>query len=185
MSIRSWRGCTRRRCPARRSRPPRCSARSRRWRPPPAAFTLPAGAPADAATAAGVTAALREILACLNTGNALAVLPLTTDRFVRALLRKEPITAPEEAAAERAGPPPTETPAEWSSLLAVWQVRVLPDGRVGALVARRDADPPPPRLKVGFFVFARADGRYLLDEVTDDLEGLYPPPGAPLGTPAP
>lgn len=152
----------------------------------PANFTLPAGQPANATTVAAVTAAMREILACINTDNALAVLPLTTDHFVRTLLQEEPITQPEEQAFEHAGTPPPMPPDEWSSLLAVWQVRVLPDGRVGALVARRVGDPPPPTLKVGFFVFVETNGHYLLDTVVDNVEGQYPPPaGTVLGTPAP
>lgn len=152
---------------------------------PPPGFTVPQGTPADAATVNGVTAALREIVACLNTGNALAVLPLTTDHFVRHLLQIEPVTRPEEQAAEQAGTPPPMPQDEWASLLAVWQVQVLPDGRVGALVARRVGDPPPPAVRVGYFIFVRAHGHYLLDEVVDHLEGQYPPPaGTASSTPA-
>lgn len=143
---------------------------------PPPGFTLPQGTPADATTVSGVTAAMRELLACLNTGNALAVLPLTTDHFVRHLLQIEPVTRPEELTAKQAGTPPPMPQDEWSSLLAVWQVQVLPDGRVGALVARRVGDPPPPVVRVGYFVFVHAHGHYLLDAVVDYLEGQYPPP---------
>lgn len=151
---------------------------------PPPGFVVPQGTPADTATASGVTTAMRTILACINTGNALAVLPLTTDHFVRTLLEEEPVTRPEEQAAMQAGTPPAMPKVEWSTLLAVWQVQVLPDGRIGALVARRVGDPPPPELRVGYFIFVRTDGRYLLDEVVDHLEGQYPPPpGTIVGTP--
>jgi hypothetical protein len=63
----------------------------------------------------------------------------------------------------------------YGSLLAVRDVRVLPDGRVGALVETDFPGEPPEGAEVDFFLFVQEDGSWLIDDLVEDLEDRYPP----------
>ena len=141
----------------------------------PAAFALPEGEPADEETVAAVTATLREALACLNTGNFLTAFAFFSEDFQRRDLEEFPITEADVAFFEAT---PQALPAEWhASLLAVREARVLEDGRVGALVETIFPDEAP-GAQVDFIIFVEEDGRWLLDEIIEDLEAQYPPTAA-------
>jgi hypothetical protein len=141
-----------------------------------------AGAPADPATAQAVAAAMREALACVNGGNYLAVAALVTDDYLRFWLRE---AAQRRIAASAFDPrslgpigrraswvgspadflsePAVATAGDRVALVAVRDVRLLADGRVGALV--ETADPThAPRGATDIVVFVEAGGRYLIDE---------------------
>ena len=133
------------------------------------------GQPAGAATIGAVTAVLRQDLACTNAGENLRVFAVRTDRFIAELLGAG--TAPAlsgEIYAILATPLPYP-PAQQVTLVAVEGVRVLPDGRVTAVV--RTAAPEPRRSGV---LFVPAGGSYLIDRV-DRLPDL--PPGTPAASP--
>ena len=141
----------------------------------PAAFTLPEGEPADEETVAAVTASLYEALACLNTGNFLIGFAFFSDDFQRRDLQEFPITEADVAFLEAT---PQALPADMhASLLAVREARVLEDGRVGALVETIFPDEAPGP-QVDFIFFVQEDGRWLLDEIIEDLETQYPPTAA-------
>ena len=138
----------------------------------PGAVTLPAGEPADEETVAAVTASLREALACLNTGNFLTAFAFFSDDFQRRDLQELPITEADVAFLEAT---PEALPAELhASLLAVREARALEDGRVGALVETifPEEGPEP---QVDFIIFVQEEGRWLIDEIIEDLEAQYPP----------
>jgi hypothetical protein len=59
----------------------------------------------------------------------------------------------------------------------VREARVLEDGRVGALVETIFPDEAPGP-QVDFIIFVQEDGRWLLDEIIEDLETQYPPTAA-------
>jgi hypothetical protein len=141
--------------------------------PPPAPpFTLPAGEPADAETVADLTATMVGTLACQSTGNWLAVFTFYTDDFLRRL-RDDVIITEQDIAGWREATPEPMAPEEYTMFLGVREARVLPDGRVGALV---DADfKAEEGLETDFVYFARHDGRWLIDEVVFALEEQYPP----------
>jgi hypothetical protein len=146
----------------------------------PAAFSLPEGEPADAETVDAVTATVREALACINTGNWLSVFAFFSDDYSRRFGEANPIS---EAEVEMLRTPVPEMPAEArATLQAVREVRVLEDGRVAALVETIYPGESPPGGEVDFFVFVEEDGRWLIDDMVEDLEGQYPPVG---GTPTP
>ena len=68
-------------------------------------------------------------------------------------------------------------------LVGVREARVLPDGRVGALVDDHDPTAPgAPPVSTDFVIFAREGGRYVMDQVIAGLEMAY---GPNAGTPAP
>jgi hypothetical protein len=148
--------------------------------PPPAPpFTLPAGEPADSETVAALTATMAEHIACQNTGNWLAVFTSYTDDFLGQLRADAIITAQDIASWREATPEPV-APEEYTTLLGVREARVLPDGRVGALI---DADfKAEEGLETDFLYFEQHDGRWLIDEVVFALEEQYPPV---VGTPIP
>ena len=145
----------------------------------PPAFTLPDGEPADNPTVEAITALMLEVVACLNTGNVLTLFAFTSDAFLERVQATTPFTEEDAAYFEAT---PAARPAElYVTLVAVREVTVLPDGRVGALV---DAISPDESAEVqtDYFLFVEEDGHWLIDEIVEDLEGRYPP--EPIATPA-
>ena len=68
-------------------------------------------------------------------------------------------------------------------LVGVREARVLPDGRVGALVDDHDpTEPGAPPVSTDFVIFAREGDRYVMDQVIAGLEMTY---GRNAGTSAP
>jgi hypothetical protein len=55
-------------------------------------------------------------------------------------------------------------PAWRAELLAVRDVRVLPDGRVGAVLVVRHSRPATTSVTITLFIFARSGDRWLLDD---------------------
>ena len=145
----------------------------------PEAFALPEGEPADEETTAAVVATLRELLACVNSGNFLYIFPFLTEDLIAREFLAEPLTE-EEAEFFRATPPalPEE---QHGTLVAVREATALPDGRVGALVETIFPEEEE-GVQVDYFIFEEADGRWLIDLIVEDLEGQYPPTG--MATPA-
>ena len=145
----------------------------------PSEAQLPAGEPADEATVAGIVATVRELIACNNAGEFTRVLAFYTDDLIRAAFGADPAAAA-QVAASFATPPPAAQVLR-TELLDVRGVRVLPDGRVGAVVEDRD----PQRTVVFFLVFVRAGDRWLVDGQVDVQAAGTPPAGTPpAGTPA-
>lgn len=143
---------------------------------PPAAGTpvaMPAGRPADAATIAAVTRTADELTACVNAGGILRYYALWTDAMLR---RTSARTGLSSAALPEPGATPSPAPAEYVLVFhGLSDVRVLPDGRVGARIlwSYRDRPGPSP-----YTIFVKQDGRYLVDE------SLYVlPPKGEQGTP--
>lgn len=127
-----------------------------------------------------IVATMREVVACLNTGSALTLFAFVTDDFVRYAIEISPITR-QLVDVFAAGSPAFLPPEGYGSLVAVREVTVLPDGRVGALV---DTIEPPesPDVQTAYYVFVEEDGRWPIDERVENLEEQYPP--EPVATPA-
>jgi hypothetical protein len=130
---------------------------------------LPAGAPADDATVTEIVATVRELIACNNAGDLARVFAFYTDDLIRRALAGDPAAA---LAAALAAPP---TAGAQTELLAVRGVRVLDDGRVGAIVEARDSQ----RTVVAFLAFVQAGDRWLVDGRTDVQAAATPPIGTP------
>ena len=128
---------------------------------PVPADTLPTGEPADRATVDGIDATVRELVACVHAADRDRLLSLFSDDF-RAIqliefgllevyaLEEVPIGTP-VAEEERMPVPP------------VGDVRMLDDGRVGAIVG--DPEDEAAEEPLLFVVFVEAEGRWLIDEV--------------------
>jgi len=125
------------------------------------ASPVPAGRPADAATVAGVTAAVRELVACVNSGDLLRQYALVTDRLfvlVAGVLGPLP---PQIVAVLQATPTPSP-PAARVAILAIRDVRVLAGGTVRAVVVTQYPGQPPAG---GYAYFVKRGPRWLLDDV--------------------
>jgi hypothetical protein len=131
---------------------------------------VPQGRPADPATVAGVTATVRELVACFNAGELLRAYGLYTDPYLHRLLkRQDPMTL---LAYDALATPMPEPPASSAAILAIRDVRLLPDGTAGATVTIQYAVVPMP--KTFFIVFARAGGRWLIADILGEISFSVP-----------
>ncbi len=145
-----------------------------------AEVSLPAGEPAGSATVVAITATIVQAYACFNAGDYLSAFALYSDDALQRFTEQGPFT--EDIAAFFLATPEAFPEDFRSSVLAVRDVRVLPDGRVGALVDTNDPTSPPEGADVDFVVFVEQDGRYLIDEEITDLElAGSPAAGTPSG----
>ena len=131
---------------------------------------LPAGTAADPATAAAIAATAYELIACNNAGDYPRVFAFYTDALIRGVFAGDPALV-ERLAADLARPPAPLPAAERAELLDVRGVRVLADGRVGAVVEDRN----PQRTAAFFAILVRAGDRWLLDGQID-VQAAAPPP---------
>jgi hypothetical protein len=131
------------------------------WASSPA--DLPQGEAADPETVAAVTAVAREFAGCLNAANFPRWLALLTDRALPEVVEPDGVAALFEATGT---PVPVETPEPEIATVRVSDVRVLPDGRVGAVVVwmvkQYAGEKPSP--EANFHIFQRMDDHWLLDE---------------------
>ena len=142
--------------------------------------TIPLGEPADAATVAAVTRTVLTALACFNAGDFLGVLSLVTDDNLRRLQALGILSA--EALAFFAAEPVPAPPEQRFTLLAVTDVSILPDGRVGAFGVQIDPTSPPEGTDVDYVVLKRVGDRWLIDETVDSWRVV---PAGETATPTP
>jgi hypothetical protein len=139
----------------------------------PAPFVAPEGEPADAASAAGVTATAEELFACYNANDFLRVFALFTDDYLRRDIAAEGMT--EEGLGFLAADLDARSEDERESV-SVRDIRVLTDGRIGAyLIVQNSAAAAE---AADYTIFFLEGDRFL----TDDVVFL---PSAPSGTPQP
>jgi hypothetical protein len=127
----------------------------------PAAVTEPAGPPASPQIETEIIAAIRELYACLNGGNNLQTLALFTDRGASQFVADRPDLAFSAIAA-------TPTPLavdQRIALVAIGDIRLLPDGRVFALVTQDDPNQPPDGPEPVFVTFAKQGDHWLVDDL--------------------
>jgi hypothetical protein len=132
----------------------------------PDADPVPEGEPADATTVAGITATADELYACYNANAFLRVFALFTDEYMARSFVEEGITA--EAVRLLATPIDPEPAKNWMSV-AVQDVRIRPDGRIGALLVSR-SPLGGDGTTTSYYVFVERDGRYLIDDVVINIE---------------
>ena len=125
------------------------------------------GTPPDDDIAHAVEETILEVFACLNAGEPLRAYGLYTDNYLRAILAHET----PETLRSLATPSPADRD-EWTTVLAIRDIRLLDDGRVYATVI---LDPAliPVEKTFGFFLIEQ-DGRWLVDDVLDELEFSLP-----------
>ena len=133
------------------------------WAPTP--VPIPPGIPADAATETAVRAMVREVIACNNAGDALRFVSLVSDDQ---LIRMFALVASPELLVSELAEPPTPLPEDdWEPMPTIEDVRLLPDGRISALVSlgsSRDTGKPD------CYVFVKVGDRWLLDDFPYQLD---------------
>jgi hypothetical protein len=138
--------------------------------PTPTPGPIPQGTPADPPTTNAVTATVRELVACFNAGELLRAYGLYTDHYLHSLLsRQDPTT---RAAHDSLATPMPASPEERAKILDIHGVRVLPDGRVGAIVTIKYAVVPVP--KTFSMVFVEEDGRWIIDDIRGEISFELP-----------
>lgn len=121
------------------------------------------GTPADPHAVAGVTATVRELVACVNANDGARLAALFTDDYWRRLdsvefgLGAEPDFARAGSLLPLVGGPPGPVPSP-----AVEDLRLLPDGRIAAILRPTWYQGEPPWFD--YYVFARVSDRWLVDE---------------------
>ena len=136
---------------------------------------LPRGAPADAETVAAVAEVERHLAACLNAGDLPRLLALLTDDAARALLAFpiENVEGARTVADLVATPASPVREGERIALFPVRGVRVLPDGRVGAIVETGFVGALGTVARSVFHTYERRGGRWL---VAGEIAIPTPPP---------
>lgn len=125
-----------------------------------AALTIPLGPRAEAATVAAVTETVVELFSCFAAGDFPRAAALLTDDVARAF-GPEAGTPIEEARAFLEATPTAEGQGEVSRILAITDVMVLDDGRVGAIVVEVDAG----QRDSSYVVFEPQGERLLVDAI--------------------
>lgn len=121
---------------------------------------VPVGTPVDAVTTAGVIGTLRELFACYNAEDLPRAFSLLTDAYLEGLAARSTF-APEDQAYFFGEPQPAPEDERFS-LVAVTDLSMLADGRVGAFVV---SSHPIAGLNTDYMILALQDDRWLIDEV--------------------
>jgi hypothetical protein len=143
-----------------------------------ATFQMPEGGPVDRAMRQGVLDTIRQVAACINAGNYLALYALYTDAEIAREAMTDPLSD-EDVESFAQTPVPLEGEGR-AAILAVDELRLLPDGRVAALVDYYDPFQEPPGPARYFFILVNQNGRWLIDEEI----ALGPIEEGQIGTPA-
>jgi hypothetical protein len=123
-------------------------------------ITIPIGEPVtDGAIIAGITQTVQEVLACFSAGDFARATALFTDDLVLQFGPGPDETRDDVAGFLEASPVPDQESAA-IELLAITDVMLLQDGRVGAFVVDREPDPG-----TVYVVFEQVGERWLADEV--------------------
>jgi hypothetical protein len=131
----------------------------------PTPVALPTGTPVDAATAEAVTAAIRQLIACLNAGDYWRLLATYSDRYVQIFLQAyvDPTTGLTQETYDSYATPHPLDPTRYTGLLEIGPIVLLPDGRIAAAAVADDpGDGQPPRQSI-FYLVKNGD-RWQIDD---------------------
>jgi len=143
----------------------------------PAPFVIPAGAAADAETAAEVIATLRQVFACANAGDPLRFASLFTDDFVRDFFGGVTL---DDVRGFLASPPQPLPEDQKRVIIRFGDVQLLPDGRAGVVIVLDEPDDPRTE-EPDYAILERGEGRWFVDEIHEDGGAAATPAS---GTPA-
>jgi hypothetical protein len=127
----------------------------------PATPVATGGEPADAETAASVSAVTHEIYSCLNANAFLRMFTLYSDAYIARSLVTEDVNPD---ALELFATPIAPQDADERTSIAIREVAVLPDGRVSVLVTERNPLAGNAESST-IYIFVDQDGRWLVDDI--------------------
>ena len=134
----------------------------------PAEVTIPLGEPLgpDETVVTGITLTVQEVLACFSAGDFPRALALFTDDLVMSF-GPGPGETREDVAGFLDATPAPEPGAAPAELLAITNVMLLEDGRVGAFVVDRQVLGETAVTGTVFVIFEQGGDRWLVDEVIE------------------
>jgi hypothetical protein len=130
--------------------------------------TLPLGEPAGAAITAEITTVVQNVFSCFAAGDPLVSYGLFSENLQR-MFGPEPGTTREEA--EFFLTQEAQPDDELGDIVAITDVMLLEDGRVGAFIVDRYLG----QYSTSYVIFVQEDGRWLVDDVigfTEDEEEM-------------
>lgn len=123
-------------------------------------YTPPAGPAADQVTVEGITATIREAIACTNAGETRRMLSLFSDNRVRAFFVGRGAPTSEEIEAVLELPATPVAGDDLLELVSVTDPRLLQNSRAGALVETLSGE----TTFVDFVYFIEQDGRWVIED---------------------
>ncbi len=136
--------------------------------------TIPIGSPADEQVRAEVISVVRGVFSCFAAGDAARAFAFFTDDLA-VQFGPEPGTPREDAVAFMTGTPQPEDEEEQSTLVAITDVMMLSDGRVGAFVVEEFGG----ESFTSYAIFVQEDGRWLLADVIEFTQFMDEEEGTP------
>jgi hypothetical protein len=130
----------------------------------PTSFVIPEGEPADAETASEVVAALYQVFACANAGDAPRFASLYTDDFLRVFFAGVPTA---ELIAFLSAPPQPLSDDQKRTIVRIGEVQRHADGRAGVLIVLDEPDDPRTE-EPDYVLLERVGDRWLVDEIHED-----------------
>ena len=127
----------------------------------PSEVTIPLGEPADEETMAAIEAVVIGVFSCFEAGDFLAATALFSDELAASF---GPEFGADEAEAREFLEMPAEPEEGDERILAITDVMVLADGRVGAFVVDQAGDDPPLST---YAIFVEEGDGWLVDEVIE------------------
>jgi hypothetical protein len=135
---------------------------------------VPAGTAPDAQTATEVTAAVRQFIACTNSGDALRALALLDPTYLRLAIdptgRLDQATA--DKLAESLATPTFLRQDQLISLIAIRQMIQAPDGTVATVVETDGGPNNPPGTDVDLLIWEKVDGAWLIKDAVKNIDDI-------------
>jgi hypothetical protein len=135
---------------------------------------VPDGTPVDDATAAEINAAVRQFIACSNSGEVLRALSLLGDDYLRRVFDPSGDLSGETAdkLIESVATPMTIEPDQLVVFLGIREMVALPDGRVAVVIETDGGNPNPEGTDVDLFIFKRIGNAWIVDDAVNDIDDL-------------
>ncbi|MGI9254323.1 MAG: hypothetical protein ACR2J8_11285, partial [Thermomicrobiales bacterium] len=134
----------------------------------PLEVQLPEGALASDGQVAAMTVAMEQFTACLNAGEALRMMALVTDAYLKGGFAGRALDEADVIAF--AGTPKPMPDYDQRTLAGVRGARGFPDGRSAALFDLATVGGPVPgEIRTDFVIFREVDGVWLIDGYASSL----------------
>jgi hypothetical protein len=137
---------------------------------------IPTGDPPDSETAEAITSAIRQMIACSNSGELLRALAIYSDDYLRRTLNPSGEMTAEDALtlSGQAATPIALTEDQMIRLISIDQMTLQDDGSVSVLVVTDGGPIDPDGFTTDLFIWREVDGTWLADEAVANADLLFP-----------